>query len=111
MRIIGGMAIFPVTAPSVAPPENSPRLEYQMYLFKPGDLQVQAILSPSLNVAPGRGLQLALSFDDQPPQIVTAVPKGYFVDNGVRDWEESVRDSARVWSRPRSRSPAPAITP
>ncbi len=44
---------------------------------------------------PGRGLRFAVSFDDETPQIVTAVRKGFFVDNGVRDWEQSVRDNCR----------------
>lgn len=27
--------------------------------------------------------------------MLTAVPKGFFVDNGNRDWEESVRNNCR----------------
>jgi hypothetical protein len=45
---------------------------------------------------PGRGLRFAVSFDDQPPAVLTAVPEGYVVDNGNRDWERSVADSVRV---------------
>jgi hypothetical protein len=89
------MTTFPVTADSVTPPQNSPRLEYQMYLFNAGAVEVNAIISPSLNFVPGRGLRFAVSFDDQPPQIQTAVPKGFFVDNGNTNWEASVRDSCR----------------
>jgi Gylcosyl hydrolase family 115 C-terminal domain len=36
-----------------------------------------------------------VSFDDEVPQILTVVLKGYFVDNGNRDWEESVKDGVR----------------
>src|SRR5262249_13793488 len=36
------MSIFPVTAESVTPPENSPWLEYQLYLFNSGPLEVNA---------------------------------------------------------------------
>jgi hypothetical protein len=89
------MSIFPVTAESVTPPKNSPCLEYQMYLFHTGAVEVNAIISPSLNIAPNRGLRFAVSFDDQAPQIVTAVPKGFFVDNGNTNWEASVRDNCR----------------
>jgi hypothetical protein len=89
------MSIFPVTAESVTPPENSPCLEYQMYLFNSGPLEVTAVVSPSLNIAPNRGLRFAVSFDDQAPQILTAVPKGFFVDNGNTNWEGSVRDNCR----------------
>ncbi len=89
------MSIFPVTAESVTPPQNSPCLEYQMYLFNPGSLKVNAIISPTLNIAPNRGLRFAVSFDDQPPHVLTAVPKGFFVDNGNTNWEASVRDNCR----------------
>ncbi len=107
-RTLSGMTIFPVTAASVMPPGlprqsettagDSPCLEYHMYLFNAGKVEVTSIIAPSLNFVPGRGLRFAVSFDDEAPQIVTAVPKGYFVDNGVRDWEESVKDNARISS-------------
>jgi hypothetical protein len=94
-RTLASMTIFPVTAAGVHPPENSPRLDYRMYLFSTGVVEVTSILSPCLNFAPDRGVRLAVSFDDEAPQILTVVPKGYFVDNGNRDWEESVKDSVR----------------
>jgi hypothetical protein len=94
-RTLSSMTIFPVTCPSILAPAAAPSLEYQMYLFDPGKVQVEAIVAPSLNFAPGRGVRYAVSFDDEPPQVITIVPKGYFVDNGVRDWEESVKDSVR----------------
>jgi hypothetical protein len=94
-RTLSSMTLFPVTADSVTPPENSPHLEYQMYLFSTGQVEVTSIIAPTLNFVPGRGLRFAVSFDEEPPQILTAVPKGFFVDNGVRDWEQSVRDNCR----------------
>jgi len=94
-RTLSAMSIFPVTAPSVTPPENSPCLEYEMYLFHPGKVEVETFLSPSLNFVAGRGLRFALSFDDQPPQILTAVPESYSVGDGNRDWETTVKDSIR----------------
>jgi hypothetical protein len=89
------MSIFPVTAPSVTPPENSPRLDYHMYLFSTGAVEVTSVLAPCLNFAPDRGVRLAVAFDEEAPQVLTVVPKGYFVDNGNRDWEESVKNNAR----------------
>jgi hypothetical protein len=94
-RTLSSMEVSPVTAASVTPPENSPHLEYEMYLFNAGQVEVTSIIAPTLNFVPGRGLRFAVSFDDETPQIVTAVPKGFFVDNGVRDWEQSVRDNCR----------------
>ena len=89
-RTLSSMSIFPVTAESVTPPADSPSLEYQMYLFHPGRLEVEAILAPTLNFVPARGLRYAISFDDQPPQIIDALAQ-----NTQRDWEQSVEDSVR----------------
>ncbi|MGH7978070.1 MAG: glycosyl hydrolase 115 family protein, partial [Limisphaerales bacterium] len=99
-RTLSSMSIFPQTAPGVTPPNNSPRLEYKMFLFDSGKLDVETVLSPSLNFVAGRGLRFALSFDDQSPQIVTAVPANYRVGNGNHDWEHTVADSARIIKTP-----------
>ncbi|MGH7952460.1 MAG: glycosyl hydrolase 115 family protein, partial [Limisphaerales bacterium] len=86
-RTLSAMTIFPATAASVTPPENSPRLEYKMYLFQPKKVDVEAILSPTLNFVPGRGLRFAISFDDQPPRIFDAL-----AHNSHRDWQTAVED-------------------
>ncbi len=89
-RTLSAMTIFPVTAPSVVPPLSSPHLEYTMYVFNPGKVEVEAILDPTLNFVPGRGLRYAISFDDEPPQIVDALAQ-----NTLKDWERSVSDAVR----------------
>ncbi len=94
-RTGSAMSIFPVTAPSVTPPENSPYLEYRMYLFDTGTVHVETIISPTLNFVSGRGLRFAVSFDDGAPQIVTAVPADYSAGDGNSDWERTARDSVR----------------
>ncbi len=99
-RTLSSMSIFPTTAPSVVPPKNSPRLEYNMFLFTSGGVEVKTILSPTLNFVAGRGLRFALSFDEQPPCIVTAVPAEYRVGDGGHDWEHTVADSARIVKTP-----------
>ena len=88
-RTLSSMTIFPMTAPSVTPPD-APCLQYQIYLFNPGPVQVETILAPTLNFAPGRGLRFAIAFDGQPPQIVDVL--GH---NSQTDWETSVKDSVR----------------
>jgi hypothetical protein len=94
-RTRSSMTVFPVTAKSADPPANSPCLEYQMYLFHPGKLDVEAILAPTLNFVPGRGLRFAISFDDQPPQTIDAL-----AHNSMEDWSRSVEDSVcKVESR------------
>jgi hypothetical protein len=89
-RTLSAMAVFPFTAPSITPPESSPCLEYRMYLFDAGKLELDAIISPTVNFMPGRGLRFAVSFDDQPPQVVDALGQ-----NTQRDWETTVKDAVR----------------
>jgi hypothetical protein len=90
-------ATAPVDAAS-AEPGKSARLDYQMVLLTPGKVSATLTLGPTLNFMPGRGLRIAVSFDDQTPQVVTIVPEKYDGQNGNRDWEESVRNNARVVS-------------
>ncbi len=87
---LSGMTIFPVTAPSVLPPHPAASLEYKMYLFDPGAYQVEAILAPTLNFVPGRGLRYAISFDDQAPQIVDAL-----ANDSEKAWTIAVSDGVR----------------
>ena len=95
-RTLSGMrAEAPADAPEATPGKDSPCLEYQMYLFSTGKVDVAAILAPTLNFVPSRGLRYAVSFDDEAPQVVTLVPQNYNAQNGNRDWEKSVEDNAR----------------
>jgi hypothetical protein len=89
-RTLSSMSIFPVTSRSATPPD-SPCLEYLMYLFHAGPMEVEAILAPTLNFVPGRGLRYAISLDDQPPQIIDVL-----AHNTLADWEKSVEDSVRT---------------
>lgn len=97
-RTLSAMSIFPVTASSVQPPQDAPCLEYKIYLFHPGEVQVQAILAPSLNIMPGRGVRLAMSFDDHQPKMVEIVPAGFAAENGNRAWERAVSRNAWIVS-------------
>ncbi|EEF60949.1 glycosyl hydrolase 115 family protein [Pedosphaera parvula] len=95
-RTLSGLrATQPVTAPSATPGKDSPCLEYQMYLFSTGTVKVATITSPTLNFVPGRGLRVAISIDDEQPQMITPVPADYKAQNGNTDWEKVVGDNAR----------------
>jgi lysophospholipase L1-like esterase len=104
-RGISGMTVFPVTTPSMARPEGSPRLEYRVFVPQAGEVQVDVITSPTLDFVPGRGLRLAVSFDDQTPQILDAFANQAFSDPSkrpdatsppIRDWGKWVKDNART---------------
>jgi len=94
-RTLSGMrAEGPVDAPSATPGKDSPCLEYRMYLFTAGPVEVNAITAPTMNFVSDRGVRYAVSFDDEPPQVVTLVPPGYQAQNRNRDWETSVGNNA-----------------
>ncbi len=77
------------------PGQNSPCLEYEMYLFHSGSVKVETFVGSTLNFMPGRPLRYAISFDDETPQTVTVVPADFDARNGNRDWEESVKNNYR----------------
>jgi hypothetical protein len=95
-RTLSAMSVMPVTAASTEPPGGSPCLEYGMYLYKSGKVDVLATVAPTLNFSPERGLRLAVSFDSQPPQILDILAAGFDARNGNREWEESVKDARRI---------------
>jgi hypothetical protein len=78
-----------------APGKDSPCLEYKMWLFSTGKVEVETIVAPTLNFIPGRALRYAVSFDDETPQVITIVPAGFNAQNGNHDWEESVINNCR----------------
>ncbi len=87
---LSGMSIFPVTATSVMDASPRATLEYRMYLYDSGTLNVQATVGPTLNFVPGRGLRMAIWFDDELPKIVDALEH-----NSESDWARAVSDSVR----------------
>ncbi|MGQ0647227.1 MAG: glycosyl hydrolase 115 family protein [Gemmatimonadaceae bacterium] len=91
-RTLSGMTPFPVTAESQVPGGTSPRLEYRAFLFDSGDVRVRAHVSPTLNFTGRReGVRYAVSFDDEPPQIVNIT-----ADSTAAGWERSVADNIKV---------------
>ncbi len=98
-RTLSGMrAEAPVDAPAATPGQNSPCLEYRMYLFTGGNVDVTAITAPTLNFIPGHAVRYAVAFDDETPQIITLVPADYRAQNGNQAWEKSVTDNAHCGS-------------
>jgi len=96
-RTLSGMrATAPANAPAATPGKDSPSLEYEMYLFNARTVQVAAVTSPVLNFMPDRGIRYAVSFDEEPPQVITLVPPEYTAQNGNRDWENAVENNCRT---------------
>ncbi len=91
------MTILPTTAESVMPGEGqSPCLEYRIYLSKPGKVNVNTYVSPSLNVVAGRGLRYAVAIDDEAPQVMDVVKDVSEPLWKNHDWAASVKAQVRV---------------
>jgi hypothetical protein len=85
-----------VDAAPMTPGKEAPCLQYQMYFFSTGTFDITSLFSPSLNFIDGRGMQYAISFDDQPPQAITLIPENYNAQNRNTDWEKSVSNNSRL---------------
>ena len=81
-RTLSGMKVFPVNAKTQVPGKSSPCLEYDVYLFQAGKLDVNLFLSPTLNYFNDGGTKLAVSFDDEEPVILNMNK-----DNQLKTWE------------------------
>jgi hypothetical protein len=92
-RTLSGVIATPVTAASQLPGDGTPHLQYPVYLSKEGVVKVQAYVSPTLNFHNSKGLRYAVSFDDQPPQIVN-------IHDGetLHAWEKWVADNINITS-------------
>ena len=95
-KTLSAMTIFPMKTDSVSPPENSPCLEYKIYVFNPGKVEINAVVAPTLNFVPGKGLRIAVSVDEEPPRMVDILAKDFDARNGNREWEDSVRNASRT---------------
>jgi hypothetical protein len=93
-RTLSGVTMFPTTAESQTPGGESPRLEYRMQLFEGGSVTVRAYLAPTLNFTRSDGLRYAISFDDEPPQVVNI----HTGTESVPGWEHMVGENINIRS-------------
>jgi hypothetical protein len=94
-RTLSGMKVFPVAAKPIALDQKSPQLEYDMFLFEAGKVEVNLYLSPTLNYFNDGGTELAVSFDHQAPVILNMNQ-----DKREKTWEDWVSNNINqvVWS-------------
>ncbi|MGH8021261.1 MAG: glycosyl hydrolase 115 family protein, partial [Opitutaceae bacterium] len=90
-RTLSGVTPLPVTETVEAFSPDGMRLEYRMYLFSTGTLDVRATLAPTQKFQPGPGFRYGISFGDEEPTIVNI-----HADTSLRAWERSVADGAAV---------------
>ncbi|MFN3490308.1 MAG: glycosyl hydrolase 115 family protein, partial [Emticicia sp.] len=89
-RTGNGITIFPVNIPSIELSANNPRLEYDLFLTKEGEATVNLIVSPTLEFNGNKGLRIAISFDDESPQIIEM-----HANRSPREWDKMVAQNAK----------------
>ena len=87
-RTVSGITAFPVAAEAVEPGADGARLEYDIHLFEVGEVEIETVLSPSLDFRGQGGLRYAVSVDDGPPQIVNLQ-----ADDSQEAWMRHVANS------------------
>jgi hypothetical protein len=90
-RTGSGVQAAPVTAARQTPGGDGPRLEYPVYLFDTGTLEVQAYFSPILAFN-GLPIRYAVSFDDEEPQLID-LSKG---NEAKGNWDKMVADNIKI---------------
>ena len=88
-------ATAPANAPAATPKKDAPCLEYPVYLFANGTIDITLITSPLLNIMPGRDIKFAISIDDETPQYITNVPDKFKVHFSNPAWAQTVVNQAR----------------
>ncbi|MEO7983327.1 MAG: glycosyl hydrolase 115 family protein [Bacteroidota bacterium] len=89
-RTDSAVTAFPVTANNQQPGGNAPHLEYEFYSYSKDSLKILLYFSPTLNFHNAEtGLQLAVSIDNEKPQMISLNKD----DNNVRTWERWVANN------------------
>lgn len=88
-RTGSSVTVFPVTMTPQSLVYNSPKLEYDIYVYNNGSIKLQSYFSPSLNFHNDEGLRYAIAIDDELPQVISINKE----DNDVKTWENWVANN------------------
>lgn len=96
-RTLSGVTPMPVTVQRQTPTAAGPRLEYNMHLFSTGTVKVNVYVAPTQNFLNTEGLHYAVSFDDEPPQIINIHEKDTVPDwQYPPAWNQAVSENIKV---------------
>jgi hypothetical protein len=90
-RTLSGISPSPVTVTIPKPGGDSPHLEYKLYLFKSGEINVKVFISPTLKFHNTEGLHYGISIDNEKPQIININS-----DESHQNWQQSVSDNIKI---------------
>ncbi|HEX6430221.1 MAG TPA: glycosyl hydrolase 115 family protein, partial [Niastella sp.] len=90
-RTGNGITIMPPFARTLPLKKTAAHLEYNLYTVDSGSTKVMVYCSPTLPFNESAGLQYAVSFNDETPQLINL-----HADNSERAWSRSVSDNIRI---------------
>lgn len=106
-RTGNSVTVLPPTVPSqttvLAVQSNSPRLEYDMYLFTTGVLPLTIHCIPTARINADHGQRIAVAFDDYAPEIISYHHGNKSVVNNLMTlhWEHRIKTAGphtlKVW--------------
>lgn len=97
-RTRSAITLTPVTASGLSLKDKGARLDYNIYLFTEGEVNVNFFLSPTLNYGYSDGLKFAVSIDGGEPQIIN-MHQGDTPDwKYPMYWNQAVANNIRIAS-------------
>jgi hypothetical protein len=96
-RTGSAVSTYPVDIDRVGLTKNSPYLEYDIFINSSGDFKVSVYVSPTIDFKNNKGLQFAVSVDDEEPKIVSLhKDKFNIADHTNPEWSRSVSDNIKI---------------
>jgi hypothetical protein len=89
-RTLSAMTPLPRSTASFAT-GSGPSLDYDVQLFTAGNVTIDVVVSPSLDVAGGRGLRYAIAVDNEAPKVVDLL-----TNDSEKAWSQSVIEAVRI---------------
>jgi hypothetical protein len=90
-RTSSGVSLQPSNSTPLEISNTSPRIEFDIYLFEKGNVNVQAYFSPTINYTIRDGLKYGISIDDETPHIVNV-----HQDSSDKNWNTSVANNIKI---------------
>jgi hypothetical protein len=96
-RTLSGITPVPVTTKKQIPSDDSPHVEYKLYLFNSGEVKVKAYFSPTQNFHNTKGLHYGISFDDKKPKIINVHKNDTIPDwKYPPTWNQAVMENIKI---------------
>lgn len=90
-KTLGGMTVYPSTVADQKLDHKTPYLEYDIFVNEAGNYTLHTLVSPTLDFRQGKGLQFAISINDEQPVIVNITED----DNKPKVWDKAVANSIK----------------